>query len=122
MELKLQIVFILSCCILLIIFINMIRKNKLNIKYSLVWLFSIITILLLSIFPQILYYFSALIGIEKPSNLVFVIGILFLGIIIFSLTISQSRKSTKLIKLAQEFAILENELKKIKENDSMRKR
>ena len=100
----------------------MIRKNKLNIKYSLVWLFSIITILLLSIFPQILYYFSALIGIEKPSNLVFVIGILFLGIIIFSLTISQSRKSTKLIKLAQEFAILENELKKIKENDSMRKR
>lgn len=115
MELKLQIILILSCIIMLLIFFDMLKKNKLYVKYSIIWLGSIIFILFFSLFPKIIFYISKFIGIVTPANLLFLIGILSLGAIVFSLTVSQSRNSAKVIKLSQEFAILENEMKKFKD-------
>ena len=115
MDIKLRIIIIVGCFIVFFIFLNMLRKNKIEIKYSLVWLGSIFIVLIFSLFPKIIIYFSEFLGVETPINAIFFAGILILSAIIFSLTIAQSRNSTKIKRLIQKVALLEEELNKRKE-------
>lgn len=112
MSLKLQLLLILLCISALYIFFSMIKTQKIYMKYSLTWLFSIISILLFSIFPDYINKFAYTIGVSTPINALFFSAIFLLMLIIFSLTISQSRASQKISSLSQQFAILEYELKK----------
>ena len=109
MSTQLRIFIILGCLILYSIFFNMLKKNKVYIKYTFVWLFSIFIIFIFSLFPKLIEIFSKIIGIETPVNFIFFIGILVLGLIVFSLTIASSRNSVKMTRLIQEIAILEYE-------------
>ena len=66
--------FIASLIVLVLILITVI-KNKLNIKYSIIWIMWALMSLLMSIFPETFYSFSRLLGVELPVNGVFLIMI-----------------------------------------------
>lgn len=82
-----------------------IRKSQLQIEDSIFWIAFSLSIALLSIFPYIAIYFSGLIGVESPANLVFlvIIFILLLKVFLMSIKISQLEHRVRL--LAQEFAL-----------------
>jgi len=106
--------FVLAILALLLVFIIMLlRKQRLELKYCLVWLFAIIFIAILCIFPNLLDKLSALLGIGMPVNAFFLICIAFLACISISLTIVVSSLSSRLRELVQNLAIQEKEL----END-----
>lgn len=88
------------------------RKEKLNLKYSLVWIFFVVIMYLLILFPQLVNYISILLGIKSPVNAVFVIESLFVLLILLSLTAIVSTQMVKIRKLSQSLAILENKLDK----------
>lgn len=111
METQLRITIIVGCLITLIFVVNMIRKERLELKYSLSWIFIDIGVLTLSIFPKLIEKISKLLGVVTPINALFFLGICFQLIIIFSLTVAQSRNSKKLKDLVQNIAMLEYELK-----------
>jgi len=94
---------------LLIFFISLLRKQKLDLKYCLVWIFALIGVAVLCIFPALLDRLSELFGIGIPVNTLFLIGIAFLAFISISLTVVVSRLSDRLRKLTQNIAILEHE-------------
>lgn len=119
MNLKIQIIIALIIIIALLIALNMIRKNKLELKYALSWLVLGIVLLILDIFPVLMQKFSYIMGIELPTNMMFFLGFCFSLIIIFILTISLSRTSSKLKRVAQKVAILEKQIESLySENDS----
>lgn len=107
MDLRLQIGLISVCLVFLVIVISMLRRDKLNLKYSLVWIFTCSIMLLISIFPKIAFAVSSLIGIVAPVNAVFLFAIIFILIILFTFTVIITRISARVRKLTQDIALLE---------------
>ncbi len=102
--------FIFSIIWLLIIFVC-IRKKKLPIKYSIVWICAIAVIMLISIFPTILDVFATLFGFTTISNLIIGVILTLLLMITLVLTIIVSRQKEQIIKLVQEISLLKGNKK-----------
>ncbi|MEE1196049.1 MAG: DUF2304 domain-containing protein [Lachnospiraceae bacterium] len=83
-----------------------IRKSKLQIEYSVFWLFFSMVLILMSIFPKAVYWLTELVGIQSPVNLVFLAMIFVLIIRNFSVTLELSQTETKLKNLVQEVALM----------------
>ena len=115
MTLKLQILIIAALAIALVFIILQIRNRKLDLKYSLTWFFLILALLILTIFPQILTFFSNLVGFGSQMNMLFVSGFLLTLLIIFTLTRAVSKLMDQVRTLTQKVALLERELRKEKE-------
>lgn len=108
MSTTLRVLMILFSFFFLLIIINMIRKNKLNLRYALVWLIAAVSMLLLTSFPKILTYLTHLIGFELESNMVLVLGIALLLCITLSLTKIVSKQSNQIQRLTQEISKLKS--------------
>ena len=117
MTLKLQILIIAALAIALIFIIIQIRNRKLDLKYSLTWFFLILALLVLTIFPQILTFFSNLVGFGSQMNMLFVSGFLLALLIIFTLTRAVSKLMDQVRTLTQKVALLERELREAKKDD-----
>ncbi|WP_166241181.1 DUF2304 domain-containing protein [Paenibacillus turpanensis] len=111
--LRLQLILFCLALIGLIYIINMIRKYKLELKYSLLWLFLGMILLGISLFPEILTIMSSVMNIEQPSNALFLFGILSLLSICLNLTMSLSKNSQKIKELIQEVGILKDKIEKM---------
>ena len=111
MTLKLQILIIAALAIALVFIILQIRNRKLDLKYSLTWFFLILALLILTIFPQILTFFSNLVGFGSQMNMLFVSGFLLTLLIIFTLTRAVSKLMDQVRTLTQKVALLERELR-----------
>jgi len=88
----------------------LVRKKKIKEEYSLLWLSSSIVFIVFSIWRHGLEYFARLMGIAHPPAALFLILMLaiFLILIEFSINISKLTEKNKI--LAQELALLRNEL------------
>lgn len=118
MTLKLQILIIAALAIALVFIILQIRNRKLDLKYSLTWFFLILALLILTIFPQILTFFSNLVGFGSQMNMLFVSGFLLTLLIIFTLTRAVSKLMDQVRTLTQKVALLERELRDSKGGDN----
>lgn len=113
----LRMFLIISVCIYLIIIIQFLKRKKLNLKYTLLWLFSAFVMLMVTIFPQIINFLAKIVGIVSPVNLVFVVEGMFVLIILLSLTVIVSHLTNRVYRLTQTVAILEERIrdKEVKE-------
>jgi len=107
MLIELRIIMLIIIAALLVFFITMLRKQKLNLKYCLVWVVALLGTAVFCIFPGLLDSVSGFLGIAVPVFALFLICIAFLACICISLTIVVSRLSDRLRKLSQNIAILE---------------
>ena len=112
MTINLTIFLLLVIIVFLALIIHTILKNRLSLKYSLLWLFAICLMLIMVLFPKILRNICNLLGIELVSNLVFLLGFLILLVITFALTIIVSEQKRKIVLLVQEIALIKKELNK----------
>ena len=101
---------IVSIFIILYIFIS-IRKNKLSISNSFMWVMFCLIMLLLSIFPKSLDWLAKLIGIDYPPALFLTISIISLFVLNFMYSKKIEELHKKVISLAQEVSILKGEKK-----------
>ena len=110
MDKKTQIILLIVSILMLLFVINRVSKNKVNIRYSVIWIVFCIFLILISIFPGIVNYLSKLIGIQVPSNMIFLFVIFFLLCLIFYLYIKISKHNDEIIKLDYEIAKLKKEV------------
>lgn len=110
---RLQFAAIVVTSIMLLIVLELVRQRRLMEKYSLLWLFAALVLLLLSIFTGLLGTFAQLIGITTPSNALFgvAIGFATLMLLHFSVTISRVTDQNKV--LAQKLAATEYRLRSL---------
>ena len=95
--------------------IELVRRRKLNEEYSFLWLIIGVLLLMITFFPQLIYFISGFIGTELPINTLFFTGIIFLMLLGLFFSLKISILSNRVKKLSQKIAILEFELKKNKE-------
>ena len=110
MNIKTQVTVVALVLLAMVLLINRIRKNKLELKYALSWIFLGAGILIFDLFPGLTSFLASLLGIEVPINMLFFLGFCFSLLIIFSLTVAVSRLSRRVTKLTQELALLSKKL------------
>ena len=118
---KFQIILIVGITLILLFIINMIRKRKLELKYSLVWLLVLIVLLVIVCIPETLTKIATSLGIYSPVNMIFFLGFVFSLVIIFVLTVTVSRLSARIRRLAQIVAMLNNYMGETIEDDMKEK-
>ncbi len=110
MSLHLRFILIFFSISLILIIMQLIRKDYLPIKYSLFWFSASLLIFLVGLVPDFIGMITSMMGFETTSNMV--IGII-LGIILFItllLTIIISRQKKTIQLLIQEVSILKNKI------------
>ncbi len=115
MTLRFQIIIAVIVLFGLMYLINLIRKNRLELKYALSWITVSILILILDCFPVIMNSLSELLGIASPVNMLFLFGFLFMAIIILTLTVALSIASSSVKRLTQKAALLDKRVKELEE-------
>ena len=103
-------VLIIVCATLIL---NMVRIRKLELKYALPWLTGAFLLIVVDIFPVILFRISEFIGVATPVNTLFLLAFCFIIALIFVLTITISRMSERIRKLTQIIAINEEKLNEL---------
>ena len=109
MNIRTQILVVAAAVGALVVLANMIRNNKLELKYAMSWFVLGIGVLLFGCFPSLTSWLAGVLGIGTPVNMLFFAGFCFALVVIFSLTMAVSRLSNKVKKLAQELALLQKE-------------
>ena len=81
-------------------------------KYASFWIFLIILMTIVVIFPEIVFKISKLAGFKEPSNMVFLLGFFFLFYVSFIITTSISIQNEKTKLLIQEISMLKESVNK----------
>ena len=116
MSLTLQLLLIIVTVVFFIILVKNVKKGKLRTDYALAWILCSITLIILSIFPQIAFLIARLIGVISTANMVFAAIIFMLIILVYILFNKVSMLEEKQKNLIQYVAILE---KKLKDEDKL---
>jgi hypothetical protein len=109
--LRVSIVAAIAAFLLLMVVFELIRRRRLQERYALLWLLTGIVIFVLALWRDALGLLSDLVGISYPPSALFVLGSLFVLVVLlhYSTVISRLADQNKI--LAQRLALLENELK-----------
>lgn len=116
-----RIFFAIVGLVVMIYVYRKVSEDKLSEKESIFWIMGAISILILGIFPNIIIRIAELLKIEYAPSLLFLVGIVFIFLLVFRLTLYISTLKEQVKELAQRNAILENrvvqlEKVQIKEN------
>ena len=106
MSVNLKIFLILLLIFQIFMIINTVKRKKLTMKYASFWIVLILIMILVVIFPSMIFKLSALAGFEKTSNMIFLLAFFFLFYISFIITTSISVQNEKTKLLIQELSIL----------------
>ena len=112
MSKTLQIFMLLAVALYFVLLVFFLRRKRINLKYTLLWIFSGVVMLLLAL-PGILDRVAAVVGIASPVNALFAVALFCIIIILMSLTAIVSRLNNQLLQLAQANALLERRVREL---------
>ncbi|MGB8931645.1 MAG: DUF2304 domain-containing protein [Anaeromyxobacteraceae bacterium] len=90
--------------------LRLIRRQRLSLRDSLLWLLSTAAALVVTAFPTLLVKTASLLGFQVPANALFAAGFLYLALNVLAVTLAASANSERVRRLAQECALLRAEL------------
>ncbi|MDO4466263.1 MAG: DUF2304 domain-containing protein [Bacillota bacterium] len=111
MSINLTIALIVLAILFLVITLRFIKKGRLPVRYSLIWMFISFVMILCALLPSWLIDFTKLIGFQTTSNLI--IGAMFVVLFVLSmiLTMIVSKQKKQLTLLTQEISLLKSKMK-----------
>lgn len=84
---------------------TLLLRRQLREKYAVLWLAIGLAALLLGVFPQALFWLTAVLGFQLPANLIFTLAIGLLLAVTLHLSWELTRAEERLRRLAEEAAI-----------------
>ena len=106
---RVQWVSILGSAALLLIILELVRSRRLQERYSLLWIFTAIVLLLLSCWRGLLDRLAFLVGIHYPPSALFLVGLGFFLVILLHFSVVHSALAEQVKELGQRLAMREEE-------------
>jgi len=106
MSLQIRLVAILASCVMLIIVVDLIRRERLRARYSLFWLLVGFIFLIFSLWTDLLNLMARIIGIYTLPNALFFIGFVGTVVILLHFSVIISTLSVENKKLIKKLSIL----------------
>ena len=112
-----QIIAVLGSLGIFIVVIELIRRNHLKERYSLIWLATALVLIIFSLSRPLLHSIARYLGIYYPPSFLFLLAIIFLLVLLlhFSTVISSLSEQNK--RLSQEVGILKIRLDRMGRED-----
>lgn len=98
------------CLLMFIYVLSLVKKEKLMLRYSLLWLALALVLIVCAVFPGPVFEVAKFFGFATASNFIFVLGFVFLLLIALSLSAVISKQTNSIKNLTQRIALLEKEL------------
>ncbi len=106
---------ILFSFFIIIFIIRLIAKEKVNVKYAIIWLIMFTLLIVFTLIPGFLVFLTKLLGFQTASNMVLSIIIAVLVMINIFNTVINSEQDKKIRLLIQEVSILKKNDRKNKD-------
>ncbi|MDH4226771.1 MAG: DUF2304 domain-containing protein [Deltaproteobacteria bacterium] len=94
--------------------IDFVRRGLLKEKYSVLWIAFIIVAAILSIWQELLTKVALILGVSYPPSLLFLVAIIMILLLLLHFSVVISILTEKCKTLAQETAMIKEELANIK--------
>ena len=107
---KQKVFAILAAVVLLVLIVELVRRRKMREEYSFLWILTGVSILILTIWYDLLLFFTELIGAVLPTTTLFLLGVMFLVLISIHFSVKSSRFTFQIEDLSQKLAILEEKI------------
>lgn len=109
---------IVGALLILVVVVELLRRGKLRERHTFWWLIAGALSLIGAVFPAILDWLSALVGVDVPVNLVFFVGIIVLFLVCIQQSTELTRSEERTRILAEQVALLDDRLR-VNERRSM---
>ena len=94
--------------------VALIRKQRLHLRESLIWLITTLIAIAITAWPELLVRASRLVGVQVPANALFGAGLLYLALNVLAVTIGVSQNTSTMRRLTQECALLRAEVEELR--------
>ena len=115
---KFQFIVLVALVVYYIVLFHMLKKKRLSLRYTLLWLFSGVIMLVFALFPTFLTWLAVALGIAMPTNALFSIVLFCMIMLLISLTAIVSKQTEQIKRLSQSVALLEKRVREI-ESDKL---
>lgn len=115
MCINLRITLIVAICIYFCCIVFLLKKGRLELRYTLLWLLGGLMMVVVVAFPQITAFLTKLFGIIDEVNAVFATVLFLFIIILISLTSIVSKLRMDLRTLVQKCALYEKRIRTLEE-------
>jgi len=95
--------------------LRLLKRHRLQLRYTLLWLFCTFLLFLLILFPQAMTWIGRLVGIQTTMNTLYIFLIGFLIILSLSLTSIVSIQMKEIKTLDQNIALNERRIRNLEE-------
>jgi hypothetical protein len=104
---RITLVSLVVSTLLLLVVLELVRRRRLQERYSLLWLATGASLFLLAAWSSLLSRISEALGIRTPSNALFVVAAGFFLAVLLHFSLAMSRLTEQNSRLAQRLAMLE---------------
>ena len=111
MDEKLRVVLLIGTVLYLALIFLLLKKDRLSVRFSLVWLASGGVLLVFAAFPYVVYVLRDIFHMVMPVNLVFTLLFCFVLLLLLTLSVAASGFAERIKGLAQANAILEKRVR-----------
>ena len=101
----------IAAALFLVVIFELIRSRRLQERYALLWLITGGVILILSVWRDAPRLVSEQIGIAYPPSALFIVGFLFILVVLLHYSTVISELAEKNVRLAQDIALVEERLR-----------
>lgn len=109
MSIMLRIVLVVMSILSLFYVIRQIRNSRMQIEYTLFWILLSFVMIIMAVFPEIVYWITMKMGMVSAANVVYLFIIAVLLLKVFMMTIELSSLENKVRELVQILGIDEKE-------------
>jgi hypothetical protein len=115
---RIQIISIAASLVIFLAVFNLVRHKKLKTEYSLIWLSMSFLFVLFSFWRDGVEKIAKLFGVAYAPSVLFIILIIGIILILIEFSIIISKQAERIKILAQEMALLKQELEEKHDNES----
>lgn len=109
----LRVTLLVGSVLFLGLLLLLLRRKKLNVQYSIIWLCAAVVLLLFAAFPATVAALGSLFNFEMPVNLVFSLLFIFILLLLLSLSTIVTGFSQRIKHLSQTQALLEERVRQL---------
>ena len=113
MDESLRLVLLVGTLLYLLMIFILLKKKRLSVRYSLIWLASGAVLLVFAAVPYVVYVLRDIFHMVMPVNMVFTLLFCFVLLFLLSLTVTVSGFSERIKALAQANALLEKRVREL---------
>jgi hypothetical protein len=106
MDIRIRILTIGGAVVILMMVVELVRRRKLKEEYSVLWVFTAVFILLVSIWFSLLQNVTNAIGAISPASTLFFFGLLFSLVLLLHFSVRISSLERRLTALVQEVGLM----------------